>query len=197
MSIESFMTLAAALTTITGHSLPDVVGYLNRSDDKEFMDLSVVRLLSVFESPDDPLTGLWDLNRWDYIGENHSQFYVMGHLALMYKVPDVECWKGAMYLKYCRTSTEKGWWAKHRGGVIEGAYSIEFERKTKTTFEGTSTQIYRKPEKELMHSGEFKKVHVENGKIICEFENTNSKGKAKAVFHQRKRWKEMDTTLLF
>jgi hypothetical protein len=115
----------------------------------------------------------------------------------MYTVPDNERWKGAMYLKYCRTAAEKGWWAKHKGHVIEGAYTIEFERRTKTKFEGTSTQIYRKPEKELMHSGEFRKITVENGKIFCEFINTNSKGKANAVFHQRKRWKEMDTTLLF
>lgn len=191
------MTLAAALTTITGHSLPDVVGFLSKSEEKEFMDLSVVRLLSVFESADDPLTGVWDLNRWDYSGEHPGQYYVMGRLALMYKVPDNERWKGAMYLKYCRTTADKGWWAKHKGHIIEGAYNVEFERKTKSTFEGTSTQIYRKPEKELMHSGEFKKIRVEHGKIVCEFNNTNSKGKASAVFHQRKRWKEMDTTLLF
>ncbi len=191
------MTLAAALTTITGHSVPEVVGFLSKTDEKEFLDLSVVRLLSVFDNADDPLTGVWELNRWDYTGEHPTQFYVMGRLALMYKVPEDERWKGAMYLKYCHTTAEKGWWAKHKGHIIEGAYTVEFERKTKSKFEGTSTQIYRKPEKELMHSGEFKKIHVEKGRITCEFMNTNSKGKANAVFHQRKRWKEMDTTLLF
>jgi hypothetical protein len=191
MSAELGLTLASFLAQITGYSIADVLKQPSKSK-KDWVNLSIVRLLAIFENKNDPLTGLWDLNRWD-MKPSETKKYVTGKLAILYRIPESDVWKGIMYLKYCRNPTDKGWRAKRGGDITEASYTVEISKQGKTTYQGTSTQIYRKPKKELMHSGEFHNIKISDGKITCMFINTNSRGKAHAVFHQRKRWKEVDS----
>ena len=194
MSAELGLTVASFLAQLTGFSIADILKQSSKTK-KEWINLSIVRLLAIFDNVEDPLTGLWDLNRWN-VKSSEKKKYVAGKLAILYKIPENDIWKGSMYLKYCRNPTDKGWRAKKRGDIVEGLYTIEILKQGGTTYQGTSTQTYRKPKKELMHSGEFHNMRISDGKITAVFINTNSRGKANAVFHQRKRWKEVDSIAL-
>lgn len=196
MSIELSLTLISILAQITGFSIADL-RKLSKSK-KDLVNPGVFRLLSIFDKSDDPLTGLWELNTWDM----KNQKYVSGKLAILYRNPETEFWKGIMYLKYCRTRNSKGFIAKSRGDITESVYEVEFWEKeislgAGTLYRGTSTQIYRKPKKEFVYAGEFDDMEIIDGKLSGTFRNTTSPGQANVAFHQRKRWKEIDSTHFF
>jgi len=190
MDINLGLTIARFLAQLSGVSVSDIYDRLSKSK-KDGVNLSVIRLLAIFDNDDDPLTGLWRLNSWD-MQPPHSKKYVTGELAIFYKDPKSKVWKGSMYLKYCRSPTDKGWLAKRRGKITETAFYVEISKENETTYRGTTTQNYRKPKRELMYSGEFLDIQISDKKFSARFINTNAPGEAIGVFHQRQRWKEVD-----
>lgn len=190
MSLE-WMSVVGFLVQVSGVSAADILRRFDNKSEKRLISRSMIGLLSVFDDDNDPFTGLWELNRWKYEWEYHKGYHVMGRLAVLYRVPNSDLWRGTLFLKYCRSPSDKGWRARRRGDLIDGIYDIEIQKEGKSSYGGTSTQKYRDPKSELMNSGEFSNIRIDKEKLVCKFFNTNTRGQADVVFHQRKRWKEL------
>jgi len=191
MGLGEWIVLAAALAEISGYSVSDILKRF-RKKDTNLIKYSLTRLLAVFETSGDPLTGLWNLSKWDYESEKHNGYYVSGNLGILYKHPQSGIWKGILYLKYCRNWSSKGWRARRKGDIIEGTYNIEIQKQGQDAYSGTSSMNYRNPKIEHWDSGIFTDIRLLNGKMECKFENTTSMGRADAIFHQRTKWSEVE-----
>ena len=193
MSSEILLVLAfaEAIATVSGYSVKNIVKRIGRKEQR-LLNLSMIRLLSIFDKVDDPLTGLWDLNSWKFKAEDNTNQYVNGNLAILYSAPDTGHWKGILSLRYMRKPSDKGWWARKRGYIIEGAYNVEICKENENSYAGTSTMVYRNPDAEFRNTSEFSNMRIIGNKILCRFENTSNFGEADAIFHQRKRWNEIE-----
>lgn len=196
MDLFDSLTILAFISQITGTTI-DKLNKIDTSNYNNVITLSTATLLSIFDDPQDDLVGLWSLNRWDYIGEVHNKYYVSGRLAILYKDSRNSKWVGTLFLRYQNKATTTGlikpdgWIERIRGHCFDGIYSVELRRGSGDNYYGSSTQIFRRPEG-LMHSGEFKELRlVDKGKLVGEFINTNTSGRADIAFHMRRRWHEI------
>lgn len=202
------LTLFVVISTLTGFTLKDVMKLkINRSTINT-VGMPVVRLLSVLAG-DDELVGYWAVAEWDYLidkgnGLQDSGYHVYGNLAVLFKYPNQERWKGTLMLTYHRKMTKKAiapslsrFIDKKRGNFFRGAYDVELRRGSKKCYIGTTSMIFRDPEIFKYYNGEFRKLKLdEYGRLKGEFYNTGPLREAESskgivMFHQRKGWDEI------
>jgi hypothetical protein len=158
----------------------------------------VTRLLGIVERDTDPLCGLWAVEKWDYSSTAHEKFYVSGHLAVLYAYPDERRWRGTLLLHYQKEYSGKwlrpdGWMARIRGYCIDCAYDVVLLEDSPGVFSGTTDQTHRNPPLRHTNTGRFEQLTFNRpGQLVGRFVNSNIYGEAKVLFHNRRRWRELE-----
>lgn len=202
------LSLFAIISTLTGINLKDVMKLKLHRSTINIIGMPVVRLLSILGGNEE-LVGYWNVAKWDYLinkgnGLQDSGYHVYGNLAILFKYPNEERWKGTLVLTYHRKMNKKAitpkfsrFIEKKRGNFFQGVYDIELRKGNKECYIGTTTMIFRDPEIYRYYSGEFRELKLDNyGRLEGEFYNTGpfreaESSKSVVIFHQRKKWDEI------
>lgn len=204
--------LAAAISTISGFTVRRILQDWSESSSDARSRAGLINLFQTLAPANDPLIGRWTLGEWNYQllrGESGSEeelptswVVISGGLSIWFKYPQEQRWKGHMSLKYRHTGEIKSRLPSILktpfGGEFRAAYEVEFAGDPDGgSLSGTSRIVWREPETDVEHTGEFQNLVVSSTALTGTFRN-HSKRATEAIpiadpvtFIQHRPWSEV------
>ena len=188
-----------ALASISGFSLRDIRKLSRRPRLFKGVSVELCKYLSLLSGQTDPLCGFWSLREWNYQAVSHSNRFVSGILAVLYKRKDNK-WQCRLCLEYRKYRDRffllagNGWLAHNFGLCSTEFYEVElWEEKEEGGLEGSCSEKSAYPRWIAPRNGVFSQIRIDSsGNLVGSFRNTGqaAPGFAEFVFHKHKRWEE-------